>query len=274
MTNNSASTQGGPNANTTIQHMYQMGLRCTQNICGIVTTPIEFGLRPFFGTRYFDPIQMLFTWLLMVVLPLAGMATNRLPLGAGGASSTGAIGLGMLSILFFASQAIHGPRLWRRMMDMEREQHSEFEGDALPFFARLPFGDSFWLVRIFWEPAFVAALGIALHVIRILDRPAMLYLIAAAALLSVKNFLFWYQSWLHLRILMDAKFAGPLVVKAASGKATEKELAQVHMAGFPKGVPVEIRTAAIAEMAPRTLALPPEIAQLISPLEADAPHAA
>ncbi len=274
MSSNPVSAQGGPNANTTIQHMYQMGMRIAQNVCSIVTTPIEYALRPFFGTRYFDPIQMLFTWLLMMLLPLLGTTARALRFGAGAHASTGLIGLATLSILFFVSQAIHGPRIWRRMIHMEREQHSEYEGDALPFFALLPFGGSFWLVRILWEPALVAVLGIALRVIRVIDRPAMVYLLVAAVLLSFKNFLSWYQCWLHLRILMDAKFAGPLVAKAATGKATEKELAQVHMAGFPKSVPVDIRTAAIAEMAPRMPSLPPEIASLISPLEAEAPHAA
>jgi hypothetical protein len=73
---------------------------------------------------------------------------------------------------------------------------------------------------------------------------------------------------------MDLRFAGPLVAKAATGKATERELAQIHLAGFPTSIPVEIRTAAIAEMAPRTVTLPPEIANLISPVEAEASQAA
>jgi hypothetical protein len=274
MSNNPGTAQAGPNTNTTIQQMYQMGMRIAQNVCSIVTAPVEYALRPFFGSRYFDPIQTLFSFVLMALLPLAGMATSHLPFGGAAASSSGLIGLGTLSALFFLGQMVHGPRIFRRMVQMEREQHSEYEGDAWPFFAFLPLGRSFWIVRIFWEPAFVAVLAAILRMVLILNSAAMVYLLVVALLLSFKSFLSWYQAWLHIRILMDAKFAGPLVAKAASGKATEKELAQVHMAGFPKSIPVEIRTAAIAEMAPRTPTLPSEIANLLSPVEADAPKAA
>jgi hypothetical protein len=275
MTNNSVTNQGGSNADTTIQTMYQVGLRVAQNVCSIVTTPVEYALRPFFGTRYFDPIQLLFTWVLMLCLPLIGMGASYLPSGgASGRFSHGLIGLGTLSFLFFASHLIHGPRTWRRMIFMDLEQHSEYEGDAFPFFVELPLGHQFWIVRIVYEPALVFGAGVLLHLIRILDSPAMVYFIVAAVLLAVKNFLAWYQHWLRIRNLMDAKNAGPLLAKAASGTASERELAQVHLAGFPKDVPADIRMAAIAQMTPRASSLPDDIAQLISPVEPGAPRAA
>lgn len=270
MRENPALMNGGPNANMTIQQMQQMGLRITQNVCGIVSAPIEYALRPWFGTRYFDPVQMLFTNGLMAGLPLAGLLTSHLPFGGDASTSSGIIGLGMLALLFFIGQAIHCVRIWRRIIDMNREQHSEYEGDALPFFALLPLGKVFWIVRIVWEPLLVIALAIAAHVTLVINGPAMAYLIAAAVSLSVKNALAWYQAWLHLRILLDAKFAGPLMAKAASGKATENELAQVHLAGFPPNIPADIRTAAIAEMSPRAASLPAEIASLVSPVDNEA----
>jgi hypothetical protein len=193
---------------------------------------------------------LLFTWIFMMCLPLFSIATGSRPFTPGADASSGLFGLGTLSLLFFASHAIHGPRIWRRVVNMAREQHSEYEGDTLPFFVELPFGDRFWMVRLVYEPLLVLVAAIVLHLIPVFDLPAMIYLIIAAALLAVKNFLSWYQSRLHLRTLMDAKFAGPLVAKAASGKATEEELAQVHLAGFPKNVPADIRMAAIIEMTP------------------------
>ena len=255
------------NSGISMQQFYQGGIRIAQNVCAVVTTPVEYALRPFYGTRYFDPIQMAMTCVLMMLLPLLGRLTSYLPV-VGGASSTGGfVGLGTISLLFFASNVIHGPRLWRRIFNMELEQHSEFEGPALPFFTRLPLGESFWVVRVVWEPLFVALVAVVLSLIPVFTRPAMIYLLVCAFMLAFKNYLSWYQSWLHLRSLMDAKFAGPLVAKAVSGKATEKELSQVHLAGFLGSVPAEIRAAAIAEMAPRTTTLPPEIAQLISAVE-------
>jgi len=93
---------------------------------------------------------------------------------------------------------------------MELEKHSQFEGEALPFFEHLPLGGSFWAVRVLWEPAFVAVVAIALRLLTILDRPAAVYLLICAAALAVKNYLCWYQAWLQLRTLMDTKFASPL----------------------------------------------------------------
>ena len=95
----------------------------------------------------------------------------------------------------------------------------------------------------------------------------MIYLLVCAAALAFKNYLCWYQAWLQLRTMMDTKFAGPLVAKAVTGKATEKELAAVHLAGFAGSVPPEIRAAAILQMAPKVPALPSEIAQLLSAVE-------
>lgn len=251
-------------ANTPIQQKYEMGLRIAQAVCSIVTMPIEYALRPHFGTRYFDPIQALLSWAFMLCLPLFGIAGD----------AGGLLGLGMLSGLFFASHLIHGPRTWRRMIHMERENHSEYEGEALPIFARLPYGERFWMVRVVYEPVLVVAVAIVFHGIAILDRASMIYLVGAALFLALKNCLFWYQSWLHLRLLMDAKFAGPLVAKAACGNATEKELAQIHLAGFPKSVPADVRTAAIVGAAARMPTLPANVTQLISPVEPDVPRVA
>lgn len=262
----------GQAPSVTMQELYTGGIRLAQSFCGIVTTPIEYVLRPFFGTRYFDPIQLMLTFILMAILPLLGRATNMLPIGDG--PSPGYIGLGTVSTLFFLGAAIHGPRLWRKVFHMELERHSQFEGDALPFFERLPMGNSFWAVRVLWEPAFVVGAALVLRLLTVLDRPATIYFVACAAALAFKNYLAWYQSWLQLRTLMDSKFAGPLIAKAVAGKATEKELAPVHMAGFAESVPAEIRAVAISQMAPTVAALPADIASLISAVEPIPPKAA
>ncbi len=143
---------------STLRELYQGGLNVAQGVCGIITTPVEYALRPYFGTRYFDPIQMMFTCLLMMLLPLVGQGLNLIPLGGNG---RGYIGLGTLSMLFFLGSIAHSPRLWRKVFKMELEKHSQFEGEPLPFFERLPLGQSFWAVRVLWEPAFVAVVAIS-----------------------------------------------------------------------------------------------------------------
>jgi hypothetical protein len=256
----------GQAPSVTMQELYTGGIRLAQSFCSILTTPIEYALRPQFGTRYFDPIQLLMTVMLMALLPLFGGAANLIPLGSE-APAKGLIGLGTVSLLFFAGAAIHGPRLWRRVFHMELERHSQYEGDPLPLFERLPLGQSFWAVRVLWEPALVAVAAIVLRLVMVLDRPAAIYFLICAGALAFKNYLAWYQSWLQLRTLMDTKFAGPLMAKAVTGRATEKELAPVHMAGFAGSVPAEIRAVAISQMAPTIPALPAEIASLISAVE-------
>ena len=253
------------NSSMSLQAIYEGGLRVTQGICAIATAPIEYALRPHFSTCYFDPIQMMLTCILMMMLPLLGRVTEYLPFESDGAS--GFVGLGTFSALFFAASFIHGPRLWRRTFNMDLENHSKFEGEALPFFAYLPLGTNFWVVRVIWEPVFVAGVAVTLSIVPILTRPAMIYLFVCAGLLAAKNYLSWYQSWLYIRGLMDARFVAPLAAKAAAGKATEKELATVHMAGFVGSVPEQIRAVAIAQIAPPAPALPPEIAQLVSAVE-------
>src|SRR5262245_58182021 len=97
---NPTSTPNEFGGQRSLQHMYQFGLKATQTGCAIVTMPVEYALRPHFGTRYFDPIQMLFSFGLMLFLPLAGGMGRALPYGPS-AASNGLIGLGTLSLLFF-----------------------------------------------------------------------------------------------------------------------------------------------------------------------------
>ena len=118
---------------TSLQEFYEGGIRLSHGVCGIVTTPVEYFLRPFFGTRYFDPVQMMFTCLLMMLLPLLTGFTNVVPVFGGGAySGRGYVGLGTLSLLFFASNLIHGPRLWRRIMPRARRRRRAILGATQP----------------------------------------------------------------------------------------------------------------------------------------------
>ena len=246
--------------NASFQQMYEASLRFAENLCGIITTPIEYALRPQFGTRYFEPIQMIATVMLMLLLPLFGKVANMLPFGNGFDQGGGYLGLGTFSLLFFIGSAIHAPRLWRRIFHMELEQHSRYEGETFSFFTHLPLGTNFWFVRVVWEPVLVALVAAALRFVLVIDRPAMIYLLVCALALLFKNYLSWYQSWVQRRNLMDTKFLGPLMAKAMAGKATERELAQVHMAGFAGTAPPEITAAAISQMASRMPALPADVA--------------
>jgi hypothetical protein len=95
-------------------------------------------------------------------------------------ASAGMFDLGAFAKVYFLVSFAHGFRVWRRMMHPELEIHSQFEGPALPFFALLWKGTSFWVTRILWEPLFVVLASIALEDLFIIQHPLGLYLRFAA----------------------------------------------------------------------------------------------
>ena len=100
---------------------------------------------------------------MMIILPVLGAMwegfSGLIPFMRVSASM-GLFGMGTFSKLFFLGSFVHGLRIWRRMIHMEREQHSAYEGPPLPIFRIVP--GSFWLIRIVYEPAFVFVLSIVL----------------------------------------------------------------------------------------------------------------
>jgi len=135
------------------------------------------------------------------------------------------------------------------MWDMSREQHSEYEGPALPIFKFLPKGTEHWWVRILWEPLFVYCTTFTLSNMRILQPSASRYLYLGAILLAVKSYIEWYQLWEWTRKILDSRFVAPIITKLAEDKATDAELATVHLAGFPRNIDPALRQSAIAQIA-------------------------
>jgi hypothetical protein len=135
------------------------------------------------------------------------------------------------------------------MLHMERELHSEFEGPALPFFQLFPMGGKFWPCRIFLEPIAVLALALLLRRFFIITTGLSIYLEISAFALGMKSFIGWYRAWEYLRIVIDLRNAGPIIGKLTDNKATEEDLATIHLAGFPKNLSPDIRQSAIAHIA-------------------------
>ena len=166
----------------------------------------------------------------------------------------GLFSIGSLSKLYFLLSFVHGIRLYRRMIDMSREQNSEFEGPPLPFFHLLPGSGSFWFTRIVLEPAVVFVAATLLEGIFIFQSGLSTYLHFAALALAMKNFIGWYKAWEYLRQLMDMRFAAPIIAKLVENQATEDDLAPIHLASFPKNLSPDIRQAAVSHIARVVLA--------------------
>jgi hypothetical protein len=244
-------TQGqGQQPPANINQFQDTMMNVVYNVCSIVTLPVEMALRPQYGSRYFPPVILFFSAVMMMVLPvLSEMASGfsrMLPFG-GFQMESGMFGMEALSKVYFLGSFIHGFRIWRRMLHMELEENSVYEGPPLPIFRIIP--GSFWMVRIIYEPVFVFTLSLVLPNFFILQPSAAHYLSLAAIMLALKNYVQWYRTWEFLRNMMDLRFAGPRIAKLVENQATEDDLAPIHLASFPKNLPDDVRQAAASHIA-------------------------
>jgi hypothetical protein len=249
MSNNNDPGQSGILSLANIQ---DTALNVVWNVSSIICRPVEMILRPQHGSRYYTVPVIFISTMLMIVLPVlssaALMAVSMIPFTHFRMPSA-LFDIGSLSKLYFLLSFAHGFRIWRRMLHMELEQNSTFEGPPLPFFNLLPKGQKFWFTRCVWEPLFVFVLSMVLGQMLIITPGLSLYLKLCAFALFMKSFCAWYKSWEYVRTVMDMRFAGPIIAKLSENQATESDLAPIHLAGFPKNLPEDIRRAAVAHIA-------------------------
>ena len=235
-----------------VEHLQNNALNIVEGVCSVLAQPVEILLRPWYGTRYFPIPVTFFSVAMMMGLPLFLAAVTLL----GGiipflhiGTAPGMFDIGTLAKVYFAASAIHAWRTWRRMTHPENETHSQFEGPALPIFKVLPKGNSWWFVRIVWEPVFVLAIAMVGQDFFIFQPSLGFFLRFAALALFVKNWIGWYRGWQYVRGVLDMRNAGPLIAKLVDNSATEEELAPIHLASFPKNIDPEIRQAAATQLA-------------------------
>jgi hypothetical protein len=222
--------------------------------CSIFTMPVEVILRPQYGTRYFPPQIALFSIITMSALSMissfVSSYSNPLFMAAHiQRAPQGLFGIGSLCELFIVAMLIHTPRLYRRMIHMELEPHSEFEGPALFFFQLVPGGKSFYFTRIVLEPALIFIVAFVMNRLFIFRTDLELFLMFSALCLALKSFVAWRVQWELIRKIMDIGYSGPIIASLLEDKASPKELEQIHLASFPKDIPDNIRRSAAAHMA-------------------------
>lgn len=242
-------SQSDPGMNVT--QLNNVAVNVVEGVCSIISMPVEIIIRPWHGTRYFPVPIRFFSTMLMVGLPLMSAVTTdvlrMLPMQY--QPPAGLFSLWSLSKLYFLLSFLHGIRLWRRMLHMETEIHSEYEGEPLPFFQLFPKSDSFWFTRIVLEPAFMLVTATVLGRMYIFQYGLIAYLQVAALALAGKQAIAWFRAWEYLRELMDAKSVAPIIARMIDNRATEKDLATIHLASFPKNVAPDIRQAAVEHIA-------------------------
>jgi hypothetical protein len=232
-----------------VEHLQNSALNTLELICSVLCRPLDMICRPWHGTRYFQVPVVFATSILMILLPvIAAVYLNiaqMIPFMSVPVPR-GLFGFAALAKLYFAMSVWQGYRHWQAMLHMEREPHSEFEGPPLPVFNLIPWFSLFWRTRILAEPLFILILTTVLEDFFLIQSPLALYLRIAAFALGMKNFVAWFRSWEYLRRLIDIANAGPAMADLIEGKATEEQLAPMHLASFPKDIDPAIgRTAAV-----------------------------
>jgi len=230
-----------------VDALQETAINAVELFCGIITRPVELILRPWHGTRYFQPTVIFCSTMLMILIPAFSAAVT----GIGSmipfshyVPPPGMFGMGSFATLYFALSFLHGIRIYRRMVHMELEEHSEYEGAALPFIYLIPGSKSFWLTRILIEPALLFVTATVLQDVYVIQSGLSSYLHFAALTLAMKGFVGWYRSWEFLRKILDARNAGPIIAKLIDDQATQDDLARIHLASFPRNVEPEVRKTA------------------------------
>lgn len=235
-----------------VEHLQNNAMEFVYALCSVIAQPVEIILRPGYGTRYYPAPITFFSASMMLILPgiisLFSNFMHMIPL-LHVPPAPGMFSLGDYARVYFLLSAVHGVRLWRRMIDPARETHSEFEGDALPVFQMLPKGKSFWFVRLVYEPGLLLTASIVLSDLFIAQPDLSLYLKLAALALLMKNFIAWFRAWEYIRRLLDVRNAGPAIARLVDNEATEEDLAPIHLVSFPKNIDPEIRQAAARQIA-------------------------
>ena len=114
-------SQQGQQSPVDINRFQDGMINLVYNVCSIVTAPVEMVLRPQYGSRYFPPVIMFFTAVMMILLPLfaelAESAGRMLPFMRfrGG---TGLFGIATFSKLYVFGSWYMQWQFLRGLMDM------------------------------------------------------------------------------------------------------------------------------------------------------------
>ena len=237
---------------TPINQLQNLAMNIVETFCSIVCMPVEIILHPFYGTRYYPVYVTFFSAMMMIFLPVFGSVTtgvmNMIPFHQA-AAPVGIFDMWSLSKLFFLLLFLHGFRLWRRMIYMDLERFSQFEGPPLPFYRLLPGGKSFNFVRIVLEPVSVFILASVLEHLYIIQSGLATFLHFAALMLAMKCYVLWYRAWEFARNLLDIQNAGPILAKIAENQETQDDLAPLHLASLPKSLSPEVRKDTVSYLA-------------------------
>jgi hypothetical protein len=230
-----------------LTHLGNTATNIVEAFCSIFAMPLEMMVRPLFGSQYYDLPVYFFSALLMIALPLLSVLStavvSMIPF-THPAPTIGMFGIDALAKLFFLMLIVTAVRLYRRILNPASEQHSRYEGPPLPLFSFLPGSDSFWRVRIVYEPVFIFLVATVLQDLFIFQSGLTLYLRCAAGALVAKNSINFFRSWKVGRDLMDIANASPVLSRLVDNKASREELVPLHIATLPDDLSPETRRTA------------------------------
>jgi hypothetical protein len=181
------------------------------NFSSIVSMPVEMQFHPFHGTRFYSPLVILMSTVMMLIVPTFFTFGDN----------DGLIGMGTIQKWFFVALAAHGIRKFRLILHPKKEINSYAANDHWFFFNWLPKA-SFWKIRIVYEPLFLVAASITLQNLFVITGGAGNFLIVSAVFLAMKNYTHWYMQWEFLRDPGDIRSVGPIIAERLDKQGMEE----------------------------------------------------
>lgn len=229
--------------NLSIHNLQDVGINILHLVCSVICMPVELVIRPFSGSRYYQPGVVFLSTILMLFLPIFSMGISMIPF-IGGRPPAGLFDIGSLSKLFFLLSFVHGIRIYRLMAHPEREEFSWYEGPPLFFIKLIPGSKSFWVTRMLIEPVLVFLTASVLSGLFIFQSGLATYLHVAAVALAFKQFTVWYRTWEMLRDILDSRNAGPLFSKLVENTATDEDRSVIYLASLQKNASPDLKKSA------------------------------
>lgn len=216
-------------------------LRSFREFLGIITIPAEMVFHPWFGSRYFNPLVVIGGFLLayfMVFTPDM-FSIKRYP-----GTTLPDVYLWFVYIAFGG----HLIRIVRNIRNPLREEHSQWEGPSILPVRFLPFGNSWGIVRICYEPFLVWAFSVWLMFSLKVHPLFGHYFFWMSVALLMKASLTWYESWSALRDFLDNAYNTKTLGQLTTDLTKHASVGRYALSPFTQ-VPEQDRDKIIASVA-------------------------
>lgn len=236
--------------------------RQMQGYLGTLTFFLDVILRPSFGSQYYkwpQVVACLSAWL----FGIWGTAALSAALDYFYFKRDFRIALyeaSVMSVLLWLALAYTVLRVYRRVVDMRLEHHSQAEEGPLWIIKKLPNGHLWTYQRLLWEPLLVSWTATVLAIVGLLPKLFPLFIYLCAFALFMRAACTYWEGWQHCRGILDEAAQLPVIQAIAEGAHPPQTLGRMVFASIPASTPPSHRKAIALKMA----GLTPEMESLLT----------